>query len=108
MRVVPGRGFALLWTAGLLSYVGDWVLGIALPLYVYERTGSPVATGLTFGAQTLTAVLLLGLAILAKEVSAASGNGRDRLLARGLDVGIAPLLIVFLVMVALNGARYFD
>ena len=42
--------------------------------------------------------------ILAKEVSAASSGRGGRSLARGLDLGFAPLLVVFLVMLALNGA----
>jgi MFS family permease len=52
------RGFALLWTGGLISAVGDWVLFVALPFYVYQRTGSTLATGATFMAQILPPLLL--------------------------------------------------
>ena len=38
------RDFALLWLGGLISLTGDWVLYAALPFYVYDRTGSTVAT----------------------------------------------------------------
>lgn len=32
--------FRSLWLAGLVSDAGDWLLLIALPIVVYERTGS--------------------------------------------------------------------
>jgi MFS family permease len=38
------RNFALLWFGGLISVAGDWVLYAALPFYVFERTGSTIAT----------------------------------------------------------------
>jgi len=38
------HGFALLWTGGLISLTGDWVLRVAVPIYVYRMTGSPAAT----------------------------------------------------------------
>jgi hypothetical protein len=52
------RDFALLWIAGLISALGDWVLFVALPFYVYQRTGSTLATGTTFIAQILPPLLL--------------------------------------------------
>ena len=44
LAVLRRRDFALLWTGGLVSVAGDWVLNAALPFYVYEETGSTVAT----------------------------------------------------------------
>jgi MFS family permease len=44
LRVLLRRDFALLWTGGFVSVAGDWVLDAALPFFVYERTGSTVAT----------------------------------------------------------------
>jgi predicted MFS family arabinose efflux permease len=44
LAVLRQRDFALLWTGGLVSVAGDWVLYAALPFFVYERTGSTVAT----------------------------------------------------------------
>ena len=56
------RGFALLWTGGLISAVGDWVLFVALPFYVYQRTGSTLAAGATFMAAILPPLLLGSMA----------------------------------------------
>jgi MFS family permease len=52
------RGFALLWTGELISAAGDWVLFVALPFYVYQHTGSTMATGATFMAQIVPPLLL--------------------------------------------------
>lgn len=42
------RNFGLLWWGGLISFTGDWMLRIALPAYVYDLTGSTLATGAMF------------------------------------------------------------
>ncbi len=52
------RNFALLWFAGLISYAGNWMLRVALPLYVYQQTGSTLATGAMFMAGILPHLLL--------------------------------------------------
>jgi MFS family permease len=52
------RSFALLWIGGLISTVGDWVLFMALPFFVYQHTGSTLATVATFMAQILPPLLL--------------------------------------------------
>lgn len=52
------RNFALLWFAGLISLTGDWILRIALPFYIYHRTGSVLSMGLMFIATTLPGVML--------------------------------------------------
>lgn len=44
LAVLRRRNFALLWSGGLLSMIGDWVLLTALPFALYERTGSALAT----------------------------------------------------------------
>src|SRR5258708_33871695 len=53
LAILRQRNFALLWLGGLISFVGDWVLFIALPVFVYDLTGSALATGGMFIAQTL-------------------------------------------------------
>jgi MFS family permease len=52
------RSFALLWTGGLISVAGDWVLHAALPFYVYQRTGSTLATAGMIVAELVPHVLL--------------------------------------------------
>lgn len=45
LRILRQRNFALLWSGGLVSMIGDWVLRVGLPFEVYRRTGSTLATG---------------------------------------------------------------
>lgn len=56
------RNFALLWFGGLISVIGDWMLLIGLPLYVYQITGSTLSTSITFIVQTMPRVLLGSIA----------------------------------------------
>ncbi len=48
IAVLRQRNFALLWFGGLISFMGDWVMFAALPLYVLGLTGSVAAMGLYF------------------------------------------------------------
>ena len=47
------RNFAFLWFGQVISMIGDWVLFIALPFYVYTLTGSTLATGMMFIVETI-------------------------------------------------------
>src|SRR6185436_3220127 len=47
------RNFGLLWTAGLISITGDWILYIGLPIYVYKLTQSTLATSAMFVASII-------------------------------------------------------
>src|SRR5918997_2126150 len=58
LAVLRQRDFSLLWFGGVLSVIGDYFLFIALPFFVYERTGSVLATGVMFAAETLPRLLL--------------------------------------------------
>ena len=42
------HNFALLGFGGLISMAGDWMLFIALPIYVYQLTNSTLATSIMF------------------------------------------------------------
>ena len=44
LRILRQRNFGLLWAAGLISMIGDWVLVVGLPIIVYSETGSTLAT----------------------------------------------------------------
>lgn len=52
------RDFRLLLAGQLLSNVGDWLLLVAAPFFVFELTGSTMATGLTLTAEAVPAIVL--------------------------------------------------
>ncbi|QPC81890.1 MFS transporter [Phototrophicus methaneseepsis] len=56
------RNFALLWLAGLISLTGNWMLSVALPVAVYEMTGSALAVGGMLLASTLPGILFSSFA----------------------------------------------
>ncbi len=58
MTLLRQRSFALMWWSGLVSFAGDWMLGIARPLFVYQLTGSTLATSLMFVAGMLPRIVL--------------------------------------------------
>lgn len=62
LSLLRRRDFALLWTGGLVSVAGDWVLNAALPFFVYEETESTVATAGMIVARLAPAVLLGSIA----------------------------------------------
>ncbi len=53
IAVLRQRNFSLLWIGQNISMIGDWVLFVALPFYIYTLTGSTLATGIMFIVQTL-------------------------------------------------------
>ena len=44
MTTLRNRNFFLLWSGGLISMIGTWMLLTALPFYIYSITGSALAT----------------------------------------------------------------
>lgn len=57
LNVLRQRNFALLWTGGLISLMGDFVLMVALPFFVYEETGSTFASAVIVAAELLPRLL---------------------------------------------------
>jgi MFS family permease len=62
LKILRRRNYSLLWFAGLISIIGDWSLNAALPYYVYQNTGSVLATGLMVIARTLPGALIGNIA----------------------------------------------
>lgn len=52
------RRFAALWSAGLISFIGGWVLLVGLPIHVFLLTGSALATSGLFAAGAISRVLV--------------------------------------------------
>lgn len=52
------RDFRLVWVGGFVNNIGDWLLKIALPVYVYIETGSGTATAVLFAVELIVAVVL--------------------------------------------------
>lgn len=52
------RDFMRVWWAGLISWTGNGMLFIALPVYVYGKTGSTLATALSVMAGALPMLLV--------------------------------------------------
>jgi MFS family permease len=58
IKVLRQRNFALVWFAGLISMIGDWMLFIALPIHIYTLTHSSLATGMMFMVGTLPRIFV--------------------------------------------------
>ena len=52
------RDFRLLWGAGTISYLGSWLLVLAVPAHILLATKSLAATGLTLAAEYAPQLLL--------------------------------------------------
>ncbi len=52
------RNYALLWSSQLISQIGNWALFAALPFFVFQLTGSVMATGIMFIVEVIPPILL--------------------------------------------------
>ena len=57
LTVLRRRNYGLLWFAQLISMIGNWALFAALPFFVYQITGSVLATGGMFMIQIIPPLL---------------------------------------------------
>lgn len=92
LSLLRQRNFSLLWFGGLVSYAGNWMLFIALPIYVYQLTGSTVAIGTTLIIATLPRLLFSTVA----GVFADRWDRRNTIIAANLlmGTGLLPLMLV--------------
>lgn len=86
------RSFALLWSGGLISAMGDWVLFIALPFYIFARTGSTLATSAMF------AVVLVPWVFLGSVAGVFADRWDRRRTMIAADLSRAALLLLLLVV----------
>src|SRR5215218_8470952 len=108
------RNFALLWFAGLISLIGDWVLMTALPYYVYQQTHSTLTTATMVAAELLPQLFLGTVAGVFVD---RWDRRRVMIVANGLQAGLVLLLllvasleqlwIVYLITLAQNCAIAF-
>jgi MFS family permease len=56
--ICRNRSFALLWASQVLSNGGNWLLEVAVPVYVFHLTGSARDTGLAVVAEILPLLAL--------------------------------------------------
>lgn len=58
LALLRQRNFVLLWSGGLISMIGDWLLRIGLPVYVYMLTRSALTTSIMLIIGFLPSLLL--------------------------------------------------
>lgn len=91
ITTLRNRNFFLLWSGGLISMIGNWMLMAALPFYVYQMTGSALAT-----SGLLMAYLAPGMLFGSVAGVFVDRWDRKRVLVFGnfIQVAIIPLLLL--------------
>jgi MFS family permease len=100
--VLRRRNFALLWIGQMISLIGDWVLIVALPFYVYQLTGSVLQTGIMFIVETVPRIILGSIT----GVFVDRWNRRWTMIASDLLRAIVLLLLLFVHTPALLWLLY--
>ncbi|SMD21550.1 MFS transporter [Kibdelosporangium aridum] len=102
------RAFARLWLASLFSECAEWMLQIALPVFIYQATGSASSTALAMVAGLLP---MIALSPLAGFVADRWDRGRTLwIVCVGQAVTAIPLLLadsawlIYVVMVSQSAA----
>src|SRR5687768_3361806 len=92
LALLRQRNFGLLWWGGLISMMGDWMLMIGLPVYVFQLSNSTLATGLVLITQVTPRIFLGSLA----GVMVDRWNRKQTMVAANilLALGLLPLLLV--------------
>jgi MFS family permease len=93
-RLLARRNFGLLWSGGFISFVGDWVLYVGMPISIYQITGSALATTLMFAASVVPSIVL-------GSVAGVYVDRWDR--RRTVSVGILQLAVVLLPLSLVRG-----
>lgn len=60
--ILRNRNFALLWTGGLISMIGNWILIAAMPFHIYTLTESALATSGFLVAYLIPGILFSSMA----------------------------------------------
>jgi Major Facilitator Superfamily len=84
--------FRTLWSAGLISDTGDWLLRIALPIVVYQLTGSVVGTSVAFAAELAPGIVLAPLG--GRLADTVDRRALMTALSALQAIALAPLLLV--------------
>ena len=96
LRILRQRNFGLLWAAGLISLIGDWVLVVGLPIEVYARTGSTLAT------MAMTLAFLIPAITLGSIAGVLVDRWDRRRLMIIVNLGLAVTLLPLLAIDALG------
>ncbi len=97
------RGFALLWAGGLINDFGDWTLLIALPVFVFQMTGSALITSTVFVVELVPGLIAGQLAGVVvdrldrRRILIVSGFAQAACLLPLLAVTVDRLWIVYVV-----------
>lgn len=84
------RDFGLLWFAGLVSNLGSWATTTALPVFIYQKTGSALATTTVFTVSVLPLLFSSAAGVLVDRWDRRRALFRANL---GLAVVTAPLML---------------